>query len=418
MPPKPARVFEYQTLSIGEQGLTGPIFERLVRYNELHGCKFFDVGHKKIRFKNYVGVIQAGRLVIEILPKADASCHPDETKWHRALIQMLHRSGLIKLDAVSDASLKLRHATLFDLYIESFLREVRSLVHQGLVRRYRREQGNLPYLKGKLILSKHITDNLLHKERFFTEHTLYDQDNTLNQILKAALTILASWPGNIHMAAEAKALLLNFEAVADKKFRVTDFARLKYDRNSERYRSSILLAKLIILEYLPDVSHGREHVLAILFDMNALFERYVFAEMKRAERHFKDFNLHLSAQNPRRFWGRRTIRPDIVADFQMDGESRRMVLDTKWKTLQSPQPADDDLRQMYAYNLHFGSQRAVLIYPRAICQDPVYDTYSFGDVLAGYVHGCGLEFVELFDETGGLSKVLGRKLIQKVILGS
>jgi len=413
---KSARVFEYQTLGIGEQGLTLPIFERLVRYNELHGCKFFDVGHKKIRFKNYVGVIQAGGLVIEILPKADISSKPDEEKWHRVLIQMLHRAGLLKLDSLSEASLRLRHASLFDLYIESFLRELRALVHQGLVRGYRREQGNLPYLKGKLLLSRHISTNQLHKERFYTEHTLYDPDNVHNQILKTALTILANWPGNPILATAAKKQLLHFEGISDKKFRAADFSRLAYDRSSERYRPAIQLAKLIILEYLPDVSHGREHVLAILFDMNALFERFVFAEMKRAERHFGDFQLQLSAQKSRKFWGGKKLRPDILAEFLVEGEPRRMILDTKWKTLQVPQPGNEDLRQMYAYNLHFGSQKALLLYPKVFCRQRVYNSYAAGEILNKYKHGCGLEFVELFDDEGHLMRDLGERIIRRILL--
>lgn len=410
------RVFEHQTLHIGEQGLTQSIFKQLVRYNDLHGCKYFDVGYNRIRFKNYVGVIQAGPLVIEILPKADASQKPDQQKWRNALIKMLHRSGLLKLDSLTEANLKLRHATLFDLYLESFLSEVKTLIHQGLFRKYRRKEGNLPYLKGKLLLSRHLSNNLLHKEQFYTEHTLYDHDNPLNQILKAALNIVSQWPGNQHLRAKANTLLLNFEDISDQTFREPNFTRLRFDRNSERYRSAIQLAKLIILEYLPDIRHGREHVLAILFDMNLLFERYVFAEMKRAERYFSAYQLQISAQKRSKFWGRKTLRPDIVADFHLDGEFKRIILDTKWKSLKIAVPADDDLRQMYAYNLHLGAQKAILLYPKVICGNQEYKNFCSSEILKGYTHGCGLDFVNLFDQDDRLKSDLGSLLIHQLIL--
>ena len=411
------QVFEYQTLRIEEGGITPPVFDQLVKYNELHGCKYFDVGHKKIRFKNYVGVIQVGALVIEILPKADADREPEVNKWQLALIEMLRRSGMIKLESLTKASLKLKNANLLDLYIESYLKQTHQLVREGLVRRYRRNQGNLRYLKGKLLLTKHLSKNLLHKERFYSEHTLYDGDNPFNRILKKALTILSK-AGSPQHAAQANILLLHFEDVTDQNFDAKAFQRLKYDRNTERYREAVQLAKLIILEYLPDVSYGQENVLAILFDMNILFERFVFAEMRRAQRYFAEYDLNVSAQKSRLFWNGKTLRPDILAEFQKDGSTKRLILDTKWKTLDVPTPSDVDLKQMYSYNLHFGSSKAVLIYPRVFCTESFSSPFAKGIIPAEFDHECGLTFVDLFDSNNELRKNLGTELINEVVLDS
>jgi len=101
------------------------------------------------------------------------------------------------------------------------------------------------------------------------------------------------------------------------------------------------LAKLIILEYLPDIRYGREHLLAILFDKNLLFEQYVFAEMKRAENVFQHINCGYLLNKCSKFLGCKTLRPDIVAKFQFDRESKRIILDTKWKSLKIAVPADE-----------------------------------------------------------------------------
>ena len=74
----------------------------------------------------------------------------------------------LKLAAASTAYLHLRRTSLFDLYMEAFLTEVRTLLHHGLVRRYRRAAGNFTALKGRLLFSRHIAENLVHRERFFT----------------------------------------------------------------------------------------------------------------------------------------------------------------------------------------------------------------------------------------------------------
>ncbi len=121
-----------------------------MQYNERHGNRFFDVGHNRIHFRNYVGVIQVGNLTIEILPKADKTPESpaQKQKWQRALVEMLRKSGFIRLVSVSDARLRLRSSSLLDIYFESFLAEVEDLVHHGLVRKYRQTRENLPALKG------------------------------------------------------------------------------------------------------------------------------------------------------------------------------------------------------------------------------------------------------------------------------
>jgi 5-methylcytosine-specific restriction enzyme subunit McrC len=52
-------------------------------------------------------------------------------------------------------------------------------------------------------------------------------------------------------------------------------AQLQMDRTTERYRKAIQLVRFIILTYSPDLRSGSEHVIAILFDMNRVFERFI-----------------------------------------------------------------------------------------------------------------------------------------------
>lgn len=409
------QVFEYQSLPLGSGGFKESHFDRLVQYNEIHGCKFFDVGHKKIRFKNYVGVIQVGSLVIEILPKADKSSSPDKEKWQLALIQMLRRSGVLKLESLTRATLQLRSASLLDLYIESFLFEVRRLTHEGLIRLYRRRQGNLSCLKGKLLFSKHISQNYVHRERFYVDHTVFDTNNLFNGIIRAALSNVAIFSPNTHLSAESKLLLFDFEDVQNVRVSENTFRRIRYNRNTERYRYAIQLAKLILLEYLPDIKGGREHVLAILFDMNTLFEKFIFAELKRAESQFQKLGLSVSAQLSRPFWGTKKLRPDILIELKSVDKNLKLILDTKWKVLTKPIPLDDDLRQMFAYNLYFGSNEAVLVYPKVEFSSYTRNYFKSFVIPLPFVHGCGLCFAELFDEDEQLRRNIGVTIINSLL---
>ena len=64
---------------------------------------------------------------------------------------------------MSDARLRLRSASLLDIYFESFLAEVDDLVHHGLVRKYRQTCGNLSALKGRILFQQHFPRNLVHQ---------------------------------------------------------------------------------------------------------------------------------------------------------------------------------------------------------------------------------------------------------------
>jgi len=330
---------------------------------------------------------------------------------------MIRRSGLIRLTSLTDAMLRSRSATLLDIFFKSFLSEVEQLAHHGLVRKYRKNQDNLTILKGRLLFRKQITLNLVHRERFYTEHVHYDRNNPFNQILVTALNILILTSSNPHLTALARNLALSFEDVDRINATETTFTRLQYTRNTERYRRAVQLARLIILNYCPDVRSGGEDVLAILFDMNDLFERYVYAQLKRAEAINSEQNVFFRAQVQQPFWRaeriRKHIRPDIIAEIGRGQKQKRVVIDTKWKIPRNGKPADADLHQMYAYSIQFGASQSLLLYPRTSGACDVQGRFEqpvhFSEI-GNY--SCGMCFVELFDEE---DRLLGEKMGNEII---
>jgi 5-methylcytosine-specific restriction enzyme subunit McrC len=409
------QVFEHTTLPVGGPFTPGH-FKFLVHYNERHGNQFFAIGLDRIYFRNYVGVIQVGSLTIEILPKADKV--PDsptqKKKWQSALIEMLRQSGFIRVASMSDARLRLRSSSLLDIYFESFLAEVDELVHHGLVRKYRQTYGNLPTLKGRILFQQHLAKNIIHREQFFTAHLFYDRNNPFNQILRVALDVLVRVSSNPHLIALARSLAVLFEDVDVVEVTDRTFNRLSYTRNTERYRRALQLARLIILNYSPDIRGGREDVLAILFDMNSLFERYVYVQLKRAEAKQAFRRISFRAQVSCRFWSaddmQKSIRPDIIAQIGTGPDYERVVMDTKWKIPGDGKPSAADLQQMHAYNVQFGARRSFLLYPRVGTKADVQGRFSRGEALQpSFDHNCAMVFLELF-EGDKLRRDLGKNL--------
>ena len=131
-------VFEYGRLIIDEKGFKREHWNAFVKLNDAHEGKFFEVLHNGLRFKQFVGVIQVDGLLIQIHPKADKD--DADAKWRDVLLPMLKACGRIKAQTAGDANLNKQHLNLLEVYFAYFMREIEQLLHQGLVKKYRRQQ--------------------------------------------------------------------------------------------------------------------------------------------------------------------------------------------------------------------------------------------------------------------------------------
>jgi 5-methylcytosine-specific restriction enzyme subunit McrC len=124
----------------------------------------------------------------------------------------------------------------------------------------------------------------------------------------------------------SKGLNLNFNQIKEININELHFKNLKFDRNTERYREAVNLAKLIILHYSPDLQGGNENVLAILFDMNKLYENFIYKKLKKLERTIPGLNVR--EQLKEKFWESKVIKPDIVGMYGNPRPKYTHVLET------------------------------------------------------------------------------------------
>lgn len=391
------QVFEHEALttSADAQGrqLEPTELEQLFDFNDRNGNKYFTGIRQGVKFTSFVGVIQIGGLTLEILPKADRQAFytkQDYNIWRKVLLGMLTVCGRIRVDTVSEASLNRHHNSLLDLYFILFLDEVNHLMHKGLIKKYRRTCGNLYALKGRIVFPCHIRENLIHKERVFTEHQVYDHEHLLNQILLKGLTILSTISHNPVIRDRIHRIMLDFPEIQEIHISKEHFENLRFHRKSEPYRRAIDIARMIILNYRPDLRAGRENMLALLFDMNQLWEEYIFRMLKRCE-HTK---IKVNEQVIKAFWEERTIRPDLVISQWINGIEKRYIIDTKWKILDSGKPSDEDLKQMFVYNLYWEAEQSILLYPKTLQQSSITGDYAKLQQIPG-TNRCTIGFVEV-----------------------
>lgn len=354
-------VFEHQILRTdkGENRLSVEQLKALQAYYG-DGVPYFSLTHNGIQFNEYVGVLQVGKTIIEVLPKADRYSD-DKKAWRDILIGMLRAVSGFEIKSTSNANLKTKPNTILDLYFELFISEVEFLLHAGLVKKYRKESGNNTSLKGNILFSKHIQLNITHQERFFTKYNTYDVIHPLHQILYKTITLLRQINTNASLNSRLGALILNFPEMPDIKVTDSLFNKLIFNRKTQHYSKAINIARMILLRYHPDVNKGQNDVLALMFDMNKLWEQFVFVSLKR----HKQSNYIITAQTSKDFWkpdgGRKTtMKPDILIN---KGNEGYLVIDTKWKNLDGGNPSPDDLRQLYVYHEYYGAKKVALAYP-------------------------------------------------------
>lgn len=412
--PRLIQIFEHERLTLrpNERGehLLPEELAKLYEFNDRNDNEYFTGIRDGVKFTNYVGVIQIGGLTIEILPKADKksiSDKKDYEKWRNALLSMLAICRKIKVDSVSEANLNKRYHSLLELYFEIYLDEVTTLLHKGLIKKYHTKSSNTLALKGRIEFSKNIQQNLVHKERFYTTHQVYDQEHLINQVLLKGLNVLSKIVANPSLKDRVARIKLDFPEIKEIQITKSHFDQLKESRKTVSYAEAITIAKMIILNYSPDIKNGQENMLALLFDMNKLWEEYVYRMLQKG----KPDNYSVEFQHSKKFWETKTIRPDIVVT-KRDGENEEtFVIDTKWKIIDYRNPSDDDLKQMYAYNIYWNSGKSMLLYPKVQDYPEKFGTFHKGRE-AG--NSCKLGFINVLDETGKLDYGIGKLILEKL----
>lgn len=358
-------VFEHEILHANEegQGLSSKQLKALEVFHGDKGIPYYTLVRNGIKFCEYVGVIQVGNLTIEVLPKADKgqSDNNAKTKWRELLIGMLRSIGSFDVYAPSSSALKIKTNSILELYFELFIKEVEYLLHSGLVKKYRNREGNSTALKGSLLFSKQIQQNLTHQERFYVRSTVYDVEHTLHYILYKTIKLLKQINTNADLHTRIGTLQLYFPEMPDLNISEATFSKIVYNRKTQSYKNAIEIARLLLLHNHPDLMTGRNNVLALMFDMNMLWERFVYASIRK---HVDD-GFSIESHTSKYFWqpekGKKSkMIPDIVIN---KGRKDCAVLDTKWKNLDGTNPSPDDLRQMYVYQKYYEANKVALIHP-------------------------------------------------------
>ncbi|MED4225615.1 McrC family protein [Neobacillus cucumis] len=335
---------------------------------EADALEFFSLTLKRnvgklIRAKNYVGIVQMKNgTQIQILPKIDAV---GVTDTKRTFLRMLKSMKDFPSKIFTDTNLKLDRMNLYELFINLYIQDVRGLVKKGIKSSYYLVENNSDFYKGKLIFSQHIKTNIVHKNRFFVGFDEFGVNRVENRLIKATLIKLIKISTSAENKKEISKLLLSFELVDASKNYEKDFSKVLIDRNTKDYETLMRWSKVFLLDKSFTTFSGNTSARALLFPMEKVFEAYVGRSLKKV---ILDTGWNISLQDQRYYLFERqfALKPDIV--MEKNDNSRRIILDTKWKVLESNPKSNygisqADMYQMYAYAKKYKTSEIWLLYP-------------------------------------------------------
>lgn len=324
-----------------------------------------------IRVKNYVGTISLPcGITIEVLPKISENMAENESR--RLVVEMLKACSDLWYKSFQNASLSVENLNFFEVYITLFLNEVKTLYKKGLRAGYVAYEDNEKFLKGKLSFSEHIKRNFAHKEKFYVQYDLFSFDRAENRLIKTALRYLLNKSTNKKNKSDIRKYLLLFDEISLSENIKSDFDKCGTGREVKDYNKAIKLCRVILRKKSFTMYSGDSDVIALMFPMETLFEKYIADKMSKAIK--KDWALFPQSKGKYLFNRNHfSLRPDILlknmSQTDNNGHKLKIVIDTKWKRIVPDSSkhygiSQADMYQMYAYHTRLTNVReVVLLYP-------------------------------------------------------
>lgn len=373
---------------IGEKAdeLTQKEYNLLVRYleNNIDGnTEIIQNKYKKIRFINYVGIINIENITIEILPKISLS--NDKKIDKKILLTMLSKCTDLELNVGEKIHSRTQNYNLLELlankYVDSLLKEL----NKGLYYEYINKEENLNVIRGKLLLNKHVKYNYANKVKAYNAFSEYSSDNTLNQIFKLASIRILNKVYNNQIVSKTKKALFDLSNVSVININREILERLKLNRHNNRFSSCFELARFILLNVSNEPSIGSGTGFTMLFEINTLYEKYIGVLMKevwkgQGKKVLLQDNSKYLLLNTKTKHKNFNLKPDIVL---AEKNKCQIIIDTKWKAVEYKSRSSfkvEDIYQMYAYiSSYKEANKAVLLYPCLIKEKeyPIWDLLNY-----------------------------------------
>jgi len=342
-------------------------------------------GRKGLRARGVVGVVAAPGCQLEILPKIEAAGETgvEDGTLRTRLIHMLAVAYDLPIEAGAMVRLGCQRDTVLELLIRLFCERLTDAVRQGMPRRYIEHEDDLPALRGRLDVTRQFSILAVSPQKLACRFDALSPDIALNQVMRATvgkLSRLTKAPDNQRALRRLRFVYADVANIPPSALR---WDLIVLDRTNRHWQDLLSLARLFLADRHQQTSAGAIDGYSLLFEMNALFEKYTERILSRA---LAGTGFRVSSQGGRRHClyegdaGRFQTRPDLII---RQGDRIALIVDTKWKRI-APRIDDPkqgvsqaDVYQLMAYGRLYECP-VMLLYPHHgdLPPDPIRQSYS------------------------------------------
>ena len=332
-----------------------------------------------LKAHKYVGVIQTSKLRVTVLPKitepSDKETLSENEIILRAtnnLLYFLRYAYQLNLPQSSSALSKHHYSSdILEIIIYLFAENTLLALERNIFKYYDIVEENVNTIKGKLLLSEHIIQNVVRWKAYhhYCIYSQFQENNLFNRIIKYVTSILLhTTKSDINQQLLRKILSL-LPDVDYQLYSSIDCDKVVLNQFQRDLRPILNYAKMILANSEMDFVEGRIELFHFFFDMDSLFERFVAGFMKY---HLSNDGLQVYSQKSDLYLTEEHIF-QLRHDIYIERENKPfLIIDTKNK------PADfsaidkksgisqSDLYQMLSYCIRRKVLNGLILYPKYI----------------------------------------------------
>ncbi len=346
--------------------------ERLDNLNE--ELKFLEIGLKRIKPLNKVGVVSIGDLTLQIYPKIIKGDYQDLEENKQLimgnLLKMLSIAGELPVTEAGISNLELERFDFLELLMVIYAKGLLKILKSHRYHQYRRQHDELKYVRGQIDFPKY-TSRPARKHIIPCNYNDRTMDNTLNRTLKYAAYLMSRFKISNETYRLLKAVINMLEPVSLTSVSVSEIERITFNRLNIAFKPFVELAKIFLQNSTIKLQHSKVETFTFLIPMESLFERFVTSlitnnrgilpESLRSSKIIAQHKIgHLLSDGKK---GEFLLIPDLT----IEKDKKRYVIDFKYKILNEKERklgvSQSDLYQMYAYATKWNADAVLLIYP-------------------------------------------------------
>lgn len=313
-----------------------------------------------IKTNSWVGVIKYKNIQFQILPKLICANDCKENIL-KNLIFMLSYTKNLDIKTSNEVKLSTSKNPFIEILIREYTKSLFDCLKRSTPKRYVREENNLNYLKGKLKFKENIKYNNSNQAKFYCEYDEFSENNLLNQLFLFVSTCLYNISNDNNNKKILKFIInyyTNIDFVRFDKFKAD---KIRLTRNQELFKKPFNLAKMFVEKASVDLSKNKFENISLVWDMNKLFEEFVFEVMKKT-----NSKWNFTAQKGKKLLdGDNNKKRNTFVDILAENKEQKIIIDTKYKKFANSNDFSNvDVFQVSTYCLLYNANHAIILYPR------------------------------------------------------